>query len=309
MEAKRQAEQTNSSKKSLPRQSASVELGDEDLKLAERFDNLIQDHSQGKEITVADLESRLSKLSADERAATLQELEYRLAKLKGDRPPAVRVHSIRKKEVNHAPSTSTAQNSDHHVNKLIRQYTEEVAMDTTYDPKQTDSGDFDPQQIPEEATADSLLILAQEELKRQREEMERGTTVDSSIEERLRQLQGMSPQIDVHAPIPKSKMISDDLSDEEEEALIERLTAEAGLEVSIAGRQPQKKSSRSGSKLSEEDEELPWCIICNEDATLCCEGCEGDLYCQRCFKEGHDSFDLPDHKTTKFARPSKMDCD
>lgn len=48
-----------------------------------------------------------------------------------------------------APSTSMTPNSDHQVSKLIRQYTEEVAMDTTHDPPKSDPSDFDPQQIPE----------------------------------------------------------------------------------------------------------------------------------------------------------------
>ena len=30
-----------------------------------------------------------------------------------------------------------------------------------------------------------------------------------------------------------------------------------------------------------------WCIICCDDATVKCLGCGGDLYCGKCWKEGH----------------------
>lgn len=44
------------------------------------------------------------------------------------------------------------------------------------------------------------------------------------------------------------------------------------------------KQSRKG--FTDEDIDS-WCVICNEDATLRCIGCDNDLYCTRCWLDGH----------------------
>ena len=55
------------------------------------------------------------------------------------------------------------------------------------------------------------------------------------------------------------------------------------------------------------DEEIEsWCIICHDDATVKCLGCDGDLYCASCWKEGHMGPDVGweerRHKWTKYKK-------
>jgi hypothetical protein len=51
---------------------------------------------------------------------------------------------------------------------------------------------------------------------------------------------------------------------------------------------PRKMSPiQSNIQKQMEDKEETWCIICTDDATLECLGCDGDLYCQTCWVEGH----------------------
>ncbi|KAG9230170.1 hypothetical protein BJ875DRAFT_165467 [Amylocarpus encephaloides] len=51
-----------------------------------------------------------------------------------------------------------------------------------------------------------------------------------------------------------------------------------------------------------------WCIICQDDATVKCMGCDGDLYCANCWKEGHMGPDVgyeeKTHKWTKYRKPN-----
>ncbi|KAG2221736.1 hypothetical protein INT45_007142 [Circinella minor] len=46
------------------------------------------------------------------------------------------------------------------------------------------------------------------------------------------------------------------------------------------------------------DEMDDWCIICNEDATIECKGCDNDRFCDPCWFDGHRS-DMADYEAMK----------
>nr|ACO11410.1 Zinc finger FYVE domain-containing protein 19 [Caligus rogercresseyi] len=60
-------------------------------------------------------------------------------------------------------------------------------------------------------------------------------------------------------------------------------------------------AGRSVQKQLNTGEEFPWCVICNEDASLRCPQCESDLYCSRCFRECHNELMDEVHQPQKFA--------
>jgi hypothetical protein len=57
------------------------------------------------------------------------------------------------------------------------------------------------------------------------------------------------------------------------------------------------------------DEQIEtWCVICQDDATISCLGCDGDLYCAKCWREGHVGPDVGweerRHKWLNFRKPN-----
>jgi hypothetical protein len=51
-----------------------------------------------------------------------------------------------------------------------------------------------------------------------------------------------------------------------------------------------------------------WCVICQDDATVLCHGCDEMLYCARCWKEGHlgggAGWEERGHEWSKYRRPT-----
>ena len=82
-----------------------------------------------------------------------------------------------------------------------------------------------------------------------------------------------------------------------------------GLQLpSVPTSKPTRKSKTISNlpKYTNEDIES-WCCICNDDATVHCMGCDGDLYCAKCWREGHTGPDVGyeerRHRWTKYVKP------
>ncbi|XP_070181315.1 abscission/NoCut checkpoint regulator-like isoform X3 [Littorina saxatilis] len=75
------------------------------------------------------------------------------------------------------------------------------------------------------------------------------------------------------------------------------------------GKGPQKETNIPKGATADADsdyedpDELPYCIICTEDALIRCIDCDMDLYCNRCFKEGHKDLGLTDHRSVPYKAP------
>ena len=66
------------------------------------------------------------------------------------------------------------------------------------------------------------------------------------------------------------------------------------------GTKPSRGGASAATYSDFGKEDLPWCCICNDDAVLRCFDCDGDLYCRRCFAEGHEQFGLYGHQVQDF---------
>lgn len=130
------------------------------------------------------------------------------------------------------------------------------------------------------------------------DEVSHQTTVQDSPEMSLNL--PLAPETELEQPPSYSETTEDD-------ALASRF-ANLGLPsvpttLKSSASEPTTKEQPKGYT----DEEIDsWCVICNEDATLSCIGCDGDLYCTNCWLEGHKGPDAGSeerkHKAKQYTK-------
>lgn len=81
-----------------------------------------------------------------------------------------------------------------------------------------------------------------------------------------------------------------------EEAKLDDIVLDPDEQELIASIPPAPEGKKSDL------DELPFCEICNEDATLRCLECE-NLFCVSCYREFHEEEDYKSHKTKPYQAP------
>ncbi|XP_021496242.1 abscission/NoCut checkpoint regulator isoform X1 [Meriones unguiculatus] len=299
--------------KKKPSTSQSQGLTHQDQAIAERLARLRQENKPKSIPSQAEIEARLAALKDEVQGPipSTQEMEDRLAALQGRVPPS---HTARPAHQAPDARTQAQQTQD-----LLTQLEAEVAIDESWErrgpvaPLQNDlnKGGAKDQHTNSQGQAcqslqekkSKLLAEAAVELREENSRQERIL----ALAKRLAVLQGQDP----NRVTLQDYCLPDSDEEEDEETAIQRviqqLTEEAALDEASGFNIPVEPAPRpraqpcsTETEPQVEEEELPWCCICNEDATLRCAGCDGDLYCARCFREGHDNFDLKEHQTSAY---------
>lgn len=126
------------------------------------------------------------------------------------------------------------------------------------------------------------------------------TSSDSETEEDAQQQQTSSdynlPSTPSTLPQPHSQAGPPSYEDSELEARFSKLgldlpstpTAAPSTRAKKTAADALKKAQQKSKQLTYTNEDIDsWCCICNEDGEVRCLGCDGDIYCHNCWRDGH----------------------
>uniref|UniRef100_A0A3Q3VM51 FYVE-type domain-containing protein n=1 Tax=Mola mola TaxID=94237 RepID=A0A3Q3VM51_MOLML len=316
-------------------------LSKEDRAIAERLQKLKEDTLPKSIPSEIELESRLNALKLPSQPVpSVGEIQNRLAVLKGQPPPSQAPQPVFQPPDNR---TQTEQANDlitqmtEEVAIDNQQLNPECSVDSHMNDLSIGEAEVLDENLMEnheeakqlESEKACLLEEAIEELKKE----QHSQSQILNMAKRLAQLKGQDPD---KVTMKDFQHPDSDEETEEEAAMrvLKQLSEEAALEEASGYnippersepkyREKKKKNKNPVLKNSKkyklpksrvlpvaqpsdsDEEELPWCCICNKDATLRCHTCDGDLYCNRCFREGHDKYDRMEHRTTNYTAPKK----
>ncbi|KRT83601.1 hypothetical protein AMK59_4736 [Oryctes borbonicus] len=89
-------------------------------------------------------------------------------------------------------------------------------------------------------------------------------------------------------------------SEEEIDRISKKIMDVVALEKKYSTRHPSSDNCEDDNVDGKTSPELPWCVLCNNDAKYRCLDCGSDLYCAICNKEVHKNWGETDHRVINF---------